>query len=190
MKMKVLLITLLIFTMKTYADDKEIQLVRDKADAVICILENQNYSQLLKFLDKSIGVYVSDSINIPFNEYNHFTYEQIKNIITDETIYSLKINDDPSEPWKTSILHYFESRFTINHSLLSKSSFNKYISEIDWYMGNETILNEVKNSLFIEYYYVPSGKYGDIDWISIFVIFKKIDNNYILVGISRNYMGA
>ena len=57
-------------------------------------------------------------------------------------------------------------------------------------MGKESILNEIKDIYFVEYYFSPSGKYGNIDWLSVFVIFQKNKNDYKLIAITRNYAGA
>jgi len=47
------------------------------------------------------------------------------------------------------------------------------------------LINYFEDSIFIEFYYRPSGRYGDIDWQSTYFIFKKINNEFKLVGLSR-----
>ncbi len=181
-------ILLTIFTLHIEAKSSFDKLV-NQADAVIEILEKKEYENLADYIDKSDGLYIADAINIPFKNYNYFTFEQIKNLSNEEKI-NIRINDDIQDSWNTSILNYLKKRFNISRDQLNRKSVNKFITEIDWYMGKESILNEIKDIYFVEYYFSPSGKYGNIDWLSVFVIFQKNKNDYKLIAITRNYAGA
>ena len=190
MNKKYILISILltIFSLHIEAKSSFDKLV-NQADAVIEILEKKEYEKLCDYIEETNGLYIADAINIPFKNYNYFTFEQIKNISNEEII-NIRINDDIQESWNTSILNYFKKRFDISRDRLNKKSINKFITDIDWYMGKESILNELKDVYFVEYYFSPSGKYGDIDWLSVYVIFQKNKNDFKLIAITRNYAGA
>lgn len=181
-------ILLTIFTLHIEAKSSFDKLV-NHADAIIEILEKKEYEKLCNYIEETNGLYIADAINIPFKNYNYFTFEQIKNISNEEEL-NIKINDDIQDSWNTSILNYFKKRLDISRDRLSKKSINKFITDIDWYMGKETILNEMKDIYFVEYNFSPSGKYGNIDWLSVFVFFQKTKNDYKLIAITRNYAGA
>ncbi len=181
-------ILLTIFTLHIEAKSSFDKLV-NQADAVIEILEKKEYEKLCNYIEETNGLYIADAINIPFKKYNYFTFSQIKNISNEEKI-NIRINDDIQDSWNTSILNYFKKRFDISRDRLNKKSINKFITDIDWYMGKKSILNEMKNVYFVEYNFSPSEKYGNIDWLSVYVIFQKNKNDFKLIAITRNYAGA
>ena len=150
-------------------------------------LENEDFNALAQFIDPKIGLYFTDLINISSKFSNHLSYEEVQNIESDTTKRPLFCND--AEPWVTTVSNYFSSAFAKDLKLLEKISFNKYYknphsSELG-YEEKNNLINYFEDSIFIEFYYRPSGRYGDIDWQSTYFIFKKINNEFKLVGLSR-----
>ena len=130
MNKKYILISILltIFSLHIEAKSSFDKLV-NQADAVIEILEKKEYEKLCDYIEETNGLYIADAINIPFKNYNYFTFEQIKNISNEEII-NIRINDDIQESWNTSILNYFKKRFDISRDRLNKKSINKFITDI------------------------------------------------------------
>lgn len=185
--MKKVLFLLVFFISIFYIFPQNINEKKDiliQANNIISILENHNFEMLSGFIDKEAGLYVAENICTDINHYNHLTMDELKN---NNKVYPFYIDDDPSERWETSIKSFLSSTFNINSEKSYKLSFNSYISKISWGLTVKDISDIFGDCIFVEYYYEPSGKYGDLDWESIYIVFKKINNEYKLIGLTCNY---
>lgn len=156
-----------------------------KADEIISVLSSNNFENLCNFFDEDSGIYVAERICTYLKYYNHLSYEDIKS----NKEYLFFIDDDPSAKWSTTTINFLSSTFAINKNRNYKCSYNSYISEIDWGDDPKDILDIFGDCIFVEYYYEPTGKYGDMDWESIYIIFKKINDEYKLIALTCNYIG-
>ena len=181
------LILLLCFTLTWGNEQEELEELSLLSFQIARILESKSFNNLVEFIDPEIGLYFTDLISMSSKFSNHLTYEEVQNIEIETKICSLYCND--AEPWVTTISNYFSKVFSKELKLLEKISLNKYYknphSTSLGYDEKNNLINFFEDSIFVEFYYRPSGRFGDIDWQSTYFIFKKINNKFKLVGLSR-----
>lgn len=163
--------------------------IKRTADEIITILENKKYNELADYIDKESGLYIAQKITAPLNYFNHISYNDIINATENDKKFEFYVDDDPSELWNTTLYNFIDTTFSINIRRNRRISYNAYISLINWELGAQTIQDLFPNSFFIEYFYEPSGLYGDIDWESIYLIFREDNKGIVLIGMACNYGG-
>lgn len=189
MKIKILSILIFLLSFLYFACSNTQNQVKKNADKIISILENKEFDKLSNYIDKDSGLYVAQKVTAPIKYYNHLSYDDIINITESDNKFSFYVDDDPSEQWHTTIYKFLETSFPVSKNRNKRASYNKFISTIEWTLGAQSIFEIFPNSIFLEYYYEPSGLYGDIDWESIYLIFKEENNNIFLIGMACNYTG-
>lgn len=157
----------------------------EKTKEIESLIAQKKFEQLIQYIDDDMGLFITDNIKMNSFYSIHISKKMLKNIQHDEKKYAFFIDDDPRSPAWTTLFHYMESRFPLGKKELGNISFN------DFYKGNDldlenSLIKEWNDMLFIEYYYLPSKDYV-IDWLSVYFIFKKINGDYKLVGLTRNY---
>ncbi len=188
MKLKIISIAFLLTFLCISCNETENQ-TKKTANKIISVIENKNFNELAEFIDKDLGLYVSQKITASFNYFNHISFDDIINATESNKEMSFYIDDDPSERWNTTVFKFLSATFPVSENRKRHVSYNAYISSIDWALGAQSIAEIFPDSIFIEYYYEPSGLYGDLDWQSIYLIFKKEKNNIFLIGLACNYGG-
>lgn len=91
--------------------------------------------------------------------------------------------DGSGGPIQLSIDNYFK-KFVYDHDYASdpkvQIAYNRFI-------GTGNSLNNLKafypNHSFVEYYYPGTDKYEQMDWSSLRLVFKKVGDTFLLVGI-------
>ncbi len=189
MKIKILGIIIYALSFQFFScHNTQEQIKKDSAE-IISILENKDFNKIADYIDKDSGLYVAEKITAPIKYYNHLSFDDVVNANGSDNKLPFYIDDDPSERWNTTIYKFLDATFSVSKSRNKQVSYNKHISSIDWGLVEHSISEIFPDSVFVEYYYEPSGLYGDMDWESIYLIFKEVDNDIVLIGIACNYMG-
>lgn len=190
MKVKKSLTLIVILFISISACSKKQKTILEHADEIISVLENKRFNELINYINKDEGLYMAQNISTPMKYYNHLSYDDIESVMENNEEFSFYVADDPSERWNTTIYNFINNTYSINQNRKSKSSYNDFISTIDWGIGVQSISEVFQDCVFVEYYYEPSGLYGDIDWVSIYLIFKESSKGINLIGLACNYAGV
>lgn len=166
--------------------ESEQEIVLNYANQINSIIKSKSYENLAGYIDDNYGLYITDNILMKHKYSNNLSKEMIANIQNDMQKYSIYVDDDPNDPAFITWLYYFEHRFPISQRQVEIITYNAFSSN-DILNTEDTILDKIQDSIFVEYRYKGTEKYSYSDWLNIYYIFAKIGSDYKLVGLTRNY---
>ncbi len=153
------------------------------ANLTINILNSENLEKLKEVTDSTIGVLFYPYGNIDKTKAQNLTITELSALFKNNSQIIWGIEDGTGEPIKLNAKQYFEKY--VNDRNYSKADTIKTNDIVQ--IGNLT--NNIKdvfpNADFIEYF-VTHKTNNELDWKALRLVFKKLGQNYILVGIIHN----
>lgn len=187
MKKRIVIVLIFVFSLFSgYSFDiSQKNSLLKKTKEIESIIAQKNFEQLIQYIDDDMGLFITDNINMNSFYSIHISKKMLKNIRNNEKKYAFFVDDDPRSPAWTTLFHYMETRFPLDKKDLEMISFNEFSVDNNSNLEN-SLIKEWNDAVFIEYYYLPSKEYV-IDWLAVYFVFKQINGEYKLVGLTRNY---
>lgn len=173
-----------IITYSSFALNDERNIILDKTTQIEKILRDRNYEQLNNYIDENLGLFITDNIKMNSFYSIHLSKKMISNIRNDNKKLAFFIDDDPREPAWTTLVYFMEHRFCISKNSIKNIEFNNYYKKIDFDL-TDSLIYAWNDSVFVEYCYFSPENESNL--LSIYYIFLKIDGEFKLIGLTRDY---
>ncbi|ARK32026.1 hypothetical protein [Halalkalibacter krulwichiae] len=156
--------------------------LEDTAEEAIQLLKTKDMERLSEHIHPNDGVRFSPYGYVDLQEDVVFTTEQMKNGLTDETVYQWGYFDGTGEPIKMTFKEYYD-RFVYDEDYVNAEeiSYNKRLGH-----GNSIDnTKEVYPGATIVEYHFPGfiEEYEGMDWRSLRFVLIEENNRWYLVGI-------
>jgi hypothetical protein len=145
---------------------------------ILLLLKNKQYDKLVKYFAPEDSVHFSPYGFIGSGEQTLNAKDFIADLSSNKKIH-WGTYDGSGEPIELSLKQYIE-KFVYNADFLNAEK-----TGIDKFIGSGNSLNNLKtiypDTRFIEYHFPGfDKKYGGMDWTSLRLVFKEIDNYFYL----------
>ena len=150
------------------------------ADQVLVHLKNRDFGQLALFVHKDKGVVFSPYAFVEENAVK-FTAAQIKELELAEE-FTWGVYDGSGEPIELSVEGYF-NRFVFGQDFINAPQ--RGVNELVKTGNTSSNLDIVfPGAGFVEYHFPGfDPQYEGMDWVSLRLVFEKVDDMWMLVGV-------
>ncbi|NBI27446.1 hypothetical protein [Chengkuizengella marina] len=160
------------------------EIVLNKANEVVLLLQAKNMSQLSSYVHPNKGVRFSPYLYVDVISDLVFNTDQINGFLTDKNVYTWGFYDGTGDSIELTPAEYFNDFvYSADFANSEEVSYNETLAE-----GN-MIQNQFEvypNANIVEYYF--SGfdpQYEGMDWQSLNLVFEEYNGDWFLVGIIK-----
>ena len=154
----------------------------DTAAEVVLLLKNKDFSGLSEKVHPEKGVRFSSYAFVDIAKDKVFSAEDVSVLADDTQTYNWGNYDGSGEPIQLDFNGYYE-KFVYDQDFANAEKISE--NEI---IGSGTTTNNIKEAYpdgsFTEYHFTGfDPQYEGMDWVSLRLVFEKIDQQWYLVGI-------
>lgn len=163
------------------ADSTEKNVLRLNKE-IMTLLKNKEYD--------AISAYLSTEKGLQFSMYSYvsggdkvFTKMEFDKYVNSDIRFTFGEKDGLAEKYTVSLKDYFRG-------WVFKKDFSKAKVNFEAFEGRGNTKNNIKekypSSIVVENYIKGTAEYSYMDWNSLILVFDKLDDQYVLVGIVNN----
>ncbi|MFS1513115.1 hypothetical protein VQL36_11850 [Chengkuizengella sp. SCS-71B] len=162
----------------------EEDLILNKADEIIWLLEAQDMTQLSTFIHPINGVRFSPYLYVNVNSDLVFQSNQMSGFMTDNNVYTWGNYDGSGDPIQLTTVDYYNAFvYSVDFANPEQVSYNQILGTGNMIQNQFTVYPDAN---IVEFYF--SGfdpQYEGMDWQSLKLVFEEYNGEWFIVGIIK-----
>jgi len=159
--------------------------IKNISDIIISVIIDQNFIRITKYVNDKKGLLITMYPVIALKYDPVFTKQQISKFKNTKEEYKWGLEEGSGEMFLGTPNKFFSTFMDIELNRISRVGMNTMLTTPGY---KENQWDVFSNSIVIEYYVNPSSEFSGMDWLSVRLIFEKIDNKYYLVGLTSHHL--